>query len=115
MLSEVEVVADWVAIIREGKLVLCDELDHLKQTQKVVKLTYAELLPVSEIEMLRSLPEVKSLAQEGRSVRLVAQGNVDTLTQTIQTRPYELRDIETVDLNLEDLFLEYMKERTDGR
>jgi ABC-2 type transport system ATP-binding protein len=115
MLSEVEVVADWVAIIREGKLVLCDELDHLKQTQKVVKLTYAELPPVSEIEMLRSLPEVKSLAQEGRSVRLVAQGNVDTLTQTIQTRPYELRDIETVDLNLEDLFLEYMKERTDGR
>ncbi len=115
MLSEVEVVADWVAIIRKGKLVLCDELDHLKQTQKVVKLTYAELLPISEIEMLRSLPEVKSLAQEGRSVRLVAQGNVDTLTQTIQTRPYELRDIETVDLNLEDLFLEYMKERTDGR
>ncbi len=115
MLSEVEVVADWVAIIRKGKLVLCDELDHLKQTQKVVKLTYAELPPVSEIEMLRSLPEVKSLAQEGRSVRLVAQGNVDTLTQTIQTRPYELRDIETVDLNLEDLFLEYMKERTDGR
>ncbi len=115
MLSEVEVVADWVAIIRKGKLVLCDELDHLKQTQKVVKLTYAELPPVSEIEMLRSLPEVKSLAQEGRSVRLVAQGNVDTLTQTIQTRPYELRDIEMVDLNLEDLFLEYMKERTDGR
>ena len=115
MLSEVEVVADWVAIIRKGKLVLCDELDHLKQTQKVVKLTYAELPPVSEIEMLRSLPEVKSLAQEGRSVRLVVQGNVDTLTQTIQTRPYELRDIETVDLNLEDLFLEYMKERTDGR
>jgi ABC-2 type transport system ATP-binding protein len=115
MLSEVEVVADWVAIIRKGKLVLCDELDHLKQTQKVVKLTYAELPPVSEIEMLRSLPEVKSLAQEGRSVRLVAQGNVDTLTQTIQTRPYELRDVETVDLNLEDLFLEYMKERTDGR
>lgn len=115
MLSEVEVVADWVAIIRKGKLVLCDELDHLKQTQKVVKLIYAELPPVSEIEMLRSLPEVKSLAQEGRSVRLVAQGNFDTLTQTIQTRPYELRDIETVDLNLEDLFLEYMKERTDGR
>jgi len=111
----VEVVADWVAIIRKGKLVLCDELDHLKQTQKVVKLIYAELPPVSEIEMLRSLPEVKSLAQEGRSVRLVAQGNFDTLTQTIQTRPYELRDIETVDLNLEDLFLEYMKERTDGR
>jgi ABC-2 type transport system ATP-binding protein len=113
ILSEVEAVADWVAIIRTGKLVLCDELDHLKQTRKVVKLSYADLPPASEIEMLRSLPEVMSLAQEGRSVRLVAHGNVDTLMQIIQARPYALRDIETVDLNLEDLFLEYMKERNN--
>lgn len=113
ILSEVEAVADWVAIIRAGKLVLCDELDHLKQTRKVVKLTYADLPPGSEIELLRNVPEVMSLAQEGRSVRLVAQGDLDTLVQNIQARPHALRDIETVDLNLEDLFLEYMKERND--
>ena len=115
ILSEVEAVSDWVAIIRKGKLVLCDELDHLKQTQKVVKLTYTELPPATEIEMLNSLPGVMSLAQEGRSVRLVAHGDVDALTQTIQARPYALRGVETVDLNLEDLFLEYMKEKNDGR
>lgn len=114
ILSDVEAVADRVAIIRAGKLVLCDELDHLRQTQKVVKLTYAILPPESEIQALRNLPEVMSLAQEGRSVRLVAHGNVDTLLQTIQARPYALRDIETVDLNLEDLFLEYMKEGNHG-
>ncbi|HEX9134267.1 MAG TPA: ABC transporter ATP-binding protein [Ktedonobacteraceae bacterium] len=115
ILSEVEAVADWVAIIRVGKIVLCEELDHLKQTQKVVKLTYIDLPPVSEVERLRSLPEVMSLAQEGRSVRLIAHGDLDTLMQTLQARPHALRDVETVDLNLEDLFMEYMKESNNGR
>lgn len=115
ILSEVEAVADWVGIIRRGKLVVSDELDHLKQTQKVLKLTYAELPPPAELEALRGLPTVMSLAQEGRSVRLLTHGDVQALTQTIQARPYALRDVDTVDLNLEDLFLEYMKEKSDGR
>ncbi|HEU5367066.1 MAG TPA: ABC transporter ATP-binding protein [Ktedonobacterales bacterium] len=115
ILSEVEAVADWVGIIRRGKLVVSDELDHLKQTQKVLKLTYAELPPPAALQELRSLPTVMSLAQEGRSVRLLTHGDVQALTQTIQARPYALRDVDTVDLNLEDLFLEYMKENSDGR
>ncbi len=115
ILSEVETVADWVGIIRAGKLVISDELDHLKQTQKVLKLTYTELPPPAELEALRSLPGIANLAQEGRSVRLLAHGDVQALTQTIQARPYALRDVEVVDLNLEDLFLTYMKEGSDGR
>jgi ABC-2 type transport system ATP-binding protein len=115
ILSEVEAVADWVGIIRQGRLVVCDELDHLKQTQKVLKLTYAELPPPAEIAALRSLPDVMSAAQEGRNVRLLARGDVEALAQTLQARPLALRDVETVDLNLEDLFLGYMKEGSDGR
>lgn len=106
ILSEVEAVADWVGIIREGKLVVCDELDHLKQTQKVLKLTYAELPPAAEMLALRGLPGVMSLAQEGRSVRLLIRGDVVALSQTIQARPHALREVATVDLNLEDIFLE---------
>ncbi|MGO8948360.1 MAG: ABC transporter ATP-binding protein [Ktedonobacterales bacterium] len=115
ILSEVEAVADWVGIIRDGKLVVADELDHLKQTQKVVKLTYAELPPAEEIHALLVLPGVMSLAQEGRSVRLLTRGNVEALSQTIQARPYALRDVDTVDLDLEDLYLEYMKGDGNGR
>jgi ABC-2 type transport system ATP-binding protein len=115
ILSEVEAVADWVGIIRDGKLVVSDELDHLKQTQKVLKLTYTELPPAAEVAALRGLPGVMSLAQEGRSVRLLTHGDVEALSQTIQARPYALRDVDTVDLNLEDLFLEYMKGESNGR
>ncbi len=115
ILSEVEAVADWVGIIRDGKLVVCDELDHLKQTQKVLKLTYVELPPAAEINALRGLPGVMSLAQEGRSVRLLTRGDVQALSKAIQARPYALRDVDTVDLDLEDLFLEYMKGENNGR
>ncbi|HLW02217.1 MAG TPA: ABC transporter ATP-binding protein [Ktedonobacterales bacterium] len=114
LLSEVEAVADWVGIIRHGKVVVCDELDHLKQTQKVLKLTYAELPLPAELEALRALPTVMSLSQEGRTVRLLAHGDVAALAEAIQARPYALRDVDTVDLNLEDLFLEYMKEGEHG-
>jgi ABC-2 type transport system ATP-binding protein len=115
VLSEVEAVADWVGIIRDGKLVVCDELDHLKQTQKVLKLTYVDLPSAEEVKALRGLPGVMSLAQEGRSVRLLTHGDVEALSQTIQARPYALRGMETLDLSLEDLFLEYMKGDGDGR
>jgi ABC-2 type transport system ATP-binding protein len=115
ILSEVEAVADWVAIIHAGRLVLCDELDHLKQAKKVVKLTYVNLPPTTEIEKLRRLPEVMNLAQEGRSVRLLTHDGVDELEQALKIRPYALREVETVDLNLEDLFLESMKEVDHGR
>ena len=115
ILSEVEAVADRVAIIYAGKLVLCDKLNNLKQAKQVVKLTYVDLAPVSEIEALRRLPEVMNLAQEGRSVRLLTHDGADNLEQSLKTRPYAIRDIETVDLNLEDLFLESMKEVDHGR
>lgn len=115
ILAEVEAVADWIGIIKAGRLLVADELDHLKQSQKILKLTYAELLPAEEVEALRALPNVMNLAQEGRSVRLLTRGNAESLVETIQARPHALRDVETVDLNLEDLFLEYMKEDGNGR
>jgi ABC-2 type transport system ATP-binding protein len=115
ILSEVEAVADRVGIIRDGKLLVSDDLDHLKQTQRVLKLTYAEVPPPAEIAALRALPGVARVEQEGRGVRVIARGDVDALAAQLQARPYPVRDLDSVNLNLEDLFLEYMREGTDGR
>ena len=114
ILSEVEAVADRVAIIHAGTLVVCDELSHLKRAKKVVKLTYVDLPPASEIEALRHVPQVTNVVQEGRCVRLLTEENADTVEQTLKTRPYALQEVETVDLGLEDLFLESMKEVDHG-
>ncbi len=115
ILSEIEEVADRIAIIRNGKLVVSDDLDHLKQTQRVLKLTYAEPPPPAEIDALCTLPGVARVEQEGRGVRLIARGDLDALMQMVRARPYLVRNVDVVNLNLEDLFLEYMKEGDDGR
>ena len=114
ILSEVEAVADWVGIINAGKLVISSELDQLKSSQKVLKLIYAEAPPAAEVDALRVLPGVVRADQEGRSVRITVHGDVNTLSQMVQARPFALRDVEIVDLNLEDIFIEYMKEGSDG-
>lgn len=115
ILSEVEAVADWVGIIRSGKLVISDRLEQLKQTQQVLKLTYADLPSAAEIEMLQQLPTVASVTREGRTVRLLTRSDVAALQQTIEARSSALREVEMVDMNLEDLFLEYLKEESHGR
>ncbi len=115
ILSEVEAVADWVGIINAGKLVISSELDQLKSSQKVLKLIYAEAPPSAELDALHALPGVVRVDQEGRSVRITVHGDVNTLSNIVQARPYALRDVEIVDLNLEDIFLEYMKEGNNGR
>lgn len=110
ILSEVEAVANWVAIIREGRLVLCDELAHLKHSKKVVRVTYSDLPSASQIEPLRHLPGVLRLTQEGRSVRLVTGDQQEALIQTIQAQSAASCEIAPTDLSLEDLYLETMEE-----
>ena len=114
ILSEVEAVADWVGIIRAGHLVVSDELDHLKQSQKVLKLVYAEPPTAEELQALKAMPGVGRIEQEGRSVRALVNGNIDALAQSIRDSKLNLRDIDVVGLTLEDLFLEYMKEDEGG-
>ncbi len=59
LLSEIEAIADRVAVIRDGKIVLSNELDTLREAQKVLRLTYAERPPAEEIALLRGLPGVR--------------------------------------------------------
>ncbi len=109
LLSEIEAIADRVAVIRDGKIVLSDELDTLRGAERLLRLAYAERPPEEEMVALRRLPGVRQLEQEGRHVRLHVEGDVDTLTQTIQARPYALRDVEVVTVSLEDILLEYIR------
>ncbi len=112
ILSEVEAIADRVAVLHHGTIVLNDELDHLREIQKMLRLAYMEQLPAEEITVLRRLPGVHQLEQEGRTVRLHIEGDVDEIARTIQARPYAVRDLEVVAVRLEDLLLEYI--RGDG-
>jgi ABC-2 type transport system ATP-binding protein len=109
LISEVEAIADHVAVLHAGRLVLHDELDHLRDWQKLVRFTYIEEPLAEEIERLGHLPGVRRIEQEGRAVRLRAEGNVDALVETLQVRPYELRNLEVATVSLEEVLLEFLR------
>jgi ABC-2 type transport system ATP-binding protein len=112
ILSEVETIADRVAVLHHGTIVLNDELDRLREMQKILRLTYLEQPSAEEMTVLRSLPGVRQLEQEGRTARLRIDGDADEITATIQARPYALLDLEVVPVRLDELLLEYI--RGDG-
>jgi ABC-2 type transport system ATP-binding protein len=108
-LADIETVADWVGILVRGKLRLSSELDRLKETHKLVRVTYAEVPREDELAALRGLPEVGRLELEGRSVRLLLSGGgAQALASGLRERPLAVLDVDVVDLNLERIALEYL-------
>ena len=108
-LADIETVADWVGILACGKLRLSSELDRLKETHKLVRVTYAEVPAEDELAALAGLPGVGRLELEGRSVRLwLAGGGAASLASGLRQRPLPVLDVDVVDLNLERIALEYL-------
>jgi len=109
ILSDIEAVADHVAVIEGGRIVLSAELDELRETHKILRLTYPEGLPPAELEYLQSLPHVSQAKQEGQVVQLHTTGMVNELVSLIKERLYPPHDIETLHTDLGSVLLEYIK------
>ena len=97
--TDLERVADRVAILRDGRIVFHDELDVLKDSVKRLRITAARELPASFAVRGALRTEVA-----GRSA-LVASADVDNgLIDELRTTWDATVDVE--DLSLEDIFLE---------
>jgi ABC-2 type transport system ATP-binding protein len=108
-LPDIETVADWVGILARGKLRLSSELDRLKETHKLVRVTYTSIPAEDELAQLAVLPGVGRLELEGRSVRLqLTGGDAAALASSLRQRPVPVLDVDVVDLNLERIALEYL-------
>ncbi|HXY33471.1 MAG TPA: AAA family ATPase, partial [Planctomycetaceae bacterium] len=97
--SDLERVASHVAILKEGRIAVCEELDQLKDRVKRLRISAGEDLP-------RSFAIGGALRTEvqGRSA-LVALASVDDgLVQELRTRWNA--DVSVEDLNLEEIFME---------
>jgi ABC-2 type transport system ATP-binding protein len=110
VLSEVEHVADRVAIVREGRLVVVEDVAGLK-ARAVRRLVVHFAAPVAA-EPFASLPGVRSVEADGTGLRFEVEGSLDTLVKAIAA--HEVVDIVSHEPDLEEIFLSYYREGERG-
>jgi ABC-2 type transport system ATP-binding protein len=101
VLSEVQHVADRVAVIREGRLVLVDSVESLRErAQGRVEATFAEPPPE---DAFAGLPGVRELARHGHVVVFALDGPADPLVKALAR--FEVTALDSHEADLEDVFL----------
>jgi ABC-2 type transport system ATP-binding protein len=99
--GQVERAADRVAILNRGKLIVNQTIDELKTGEKIIEAVFAEAPPT--LNGLADDPRILRIDQVGTTLRAITRGDSDEIAQRIfALRP---RSIRTIDLNLEDIFL----------
>ncbi len=106
VLSEVEEVADRVAIIKEGRIVEVAEPGSL--TQRILHRVSVRFLAPVDCESLKILEGVQILSKEdGASITLQVSGNMDRLIKSLGAFP--VSELESSRPSLEEAFLAYYK------
>ncbi len=105
-IPEVERVANWIAILHQGRIRVCGPIEAIKQT--VHNLTFSLHDPLAplpvEIDDLSRL----STTVNGRSVSIIAQGVDDAFLNRLSSNE-RIFDVQAHRINLEELYLAVMK------
>ena len=111
IISEVQAVADRVAIIRAGKIVeVAETASLLNRPMRRVRIRFQQ---PTEADDLLGLPGIELLAQDdGLSVLLQVEGEMDALIKTLAQ--YPVNDFETERTSLEEIFLAYYEGKEDA-
>ena len=116
VLSEVERVADRVAIIREGRLLLVDDVANLKGRSLVrMRIRFDQAPPLDEFAHLDAVREAST---EDATLHLVVEGSPDQVIKTAAR--YRVEGFSSDEADLEEIFLTYYaigragEERDDG-
>jgi ABC-2 type transport system ATP-binding protein len=104
ILSEVEAIAERVAIIRQGVVAEVEEIETLmNRSLRRVKIRFKAPIDTSGLENLAGVKLISS--DDGQSVLLQVEGEMDALIKTLAA--YPISDFETERPNLEEVFLAY--------
>jgi ABC-2 type transport system ATP-binding protein len=100
-IGQVERAADRVAIMNKGRLIVDRTLDELKGGEKIVEAVFAGEPP--DLNGLADDPRILRIERAGSVIRAITRDDSDDVAQRVfALRP---RSIRTIDLNLEDIFL----------
>jgi ABC-2 type transport system ATP-binding protein len=110
-LSEVERVADRVAILRAGRLVVVDSVDDLRAIAvRRLEVEFGADPPAAE--ELRAIPGVTEVGTEGAHVVIAFEGSADLVVKAVAR--HEVRSIRSRDDDLEEIFLRYYRAGPDA-
>lgn len=102
-IHEVERVADFVAILHEGRLVVCERLDDLKDSVKALTVTLDD-----GVAMPRVAGEILRERRKARQWQVLARGVDDEQLAALRAQP-AVRDVEVRRPALEEIFVAYMR------
>jgi ABC-2 type transport system ATP-binding protein len=102
-LAEVELIADHIGIVDQGKMVVTGSLDALKLRYQRLQVVFADSvkLPTDWVD------GVESVRREGHVISIFANNNVDAITEQLQTIPGAA--VERFPVTLKELFLEKVR------
>ncbi|MDL5362897.1 ABC transporter ATP-binding protein [Halalkalicoccus sp. NIPERK01] len=110
ILGQVEAVCDRVGILREGRLVAEDSVSGLREAagaDATLRITVGEL-PSRAVDELRGMDGVSGVERDGSTLRVgVENGSKTAVLSTLEEEGAEVRDFETEEASLEDLFRAY--------
>lgn len=102
-LHEVERLADRVAFLSQGRLMAVKDMADLKTGEKRIRVVFQSPPP----ETLFNLPEIASVEREGSGYMITVTENVHRVVEELSAYPHFA--LEIIDLDLEDIFLEYTR------
>ena len=104
ILAEAEAVCDRVAIVKEGRLKMVEEIASLQEkTGKVLDVEFREPVDVEEFRMLG----VSEIKVDDNRLSLTINENLDSVIKTVATHKIQNMSLKTY--SLEQLFLQYYK------
>jgi ABC-2 type transport system ATP-binding protein len=107
-LSEVERVAERVAIVREGKLVILDTLERLRAVAvQRLEVDFEPGTPVPTELQLQGIEGVQQATLRAAHAVVTYEGSVDPLVKFLSS--YSVNAIRSRDDDLEDIFLKYYR------
>lgn len=101
ILSDIERVADWVAILVQGRLKVVRPLDDFKYNERIIRVVFQTTPP----ENLLATPGIKSIEREGNGYLLRITENFDDIFLSLHNTPHFVLDV--IEQDLESIFLEY--------
>ncbi|MZP29213.1 ATP-binding cassette domain-containing protein [Heliobacterium undosum] len=107
-LRELERFADKVGVLFDGRLLQEQSIEQLKASSRKLQVVFPAGFP----EPLRRLPEVLSVEARGRVYTIVVATRWEQVYQQVQA--YEPLFVETLDMELEEIFLYWMSKEGYG-